>query len=219
MVEEFEEIAVHDVDASLSLVYCLGPAGPFTLIVNRVTGKRKSVSLAWFLKESREMQIRTGPGSTVVYPVRTIEEALYDLVSRATSHPRIKPLIWAAFRAVVELLHHPKLISRESEFSLLPEEKRSALWIAWVPSGAPQGILFPCFSLQEPEREALSRKIGDPDKIRIQASEIAGGVVTGRGISTALMRTDPRRWYLPPMIEAVAAVLGMQEGGGRESPP
>jgi hypothetical protein len=181
MVEEFEEIAVHDVDASLSLVYCLGPAGPFTLIVNRVTGKRKSVSLAWFLKESREMQIRTGPGSTVVYPVRTIEEALYDLVSRATSHPRIKPLIWAAFRAVVELLHHPKLISRESEFALLPEEKRSALWIAWGPSGAHQGILFPASPCRSPSarpspaRSATPTRSGSRPRRSPEASSPDGG--------------------------------------------
>lgn len=208
-----EEIANLRVDENLSLTLHLTDGSPIVNIINNGTGKKKSVSLSWFLEEGRELHMRTGPKSSVTYTVAQLDETLSQLVTQAMAHPSVKPMIWQTFRALTDILHQPKMVIRENEFNMLPEEKRFSLWLGWAMPGAPMGRLIPCFPVQDRERDILL-SFGDGDLeegLRLSSQEIGLAGLQKRGIVTKLMRANPQRWYTPVMTSSAAAVLGMVE--------
>ena len=214
-----EEIANLPVDEHMTLSFHLTESSPTVTIHNNDTGKRRSVALAWFLQEGREMHIRTGPRATRTYTVQELDETLSTLVTQAMTHPLVKPLIWQTSRTLTEILHLPRIITRESEFGMLPEDKRGSLWLSWMLSGASMGRLLPCFPVQGPEVEILEKHTaGGPfrEGIRVAAQEMGVGALQKKGILTSLMRANPQRWYLPLMVSSASAVLGMVEAGSDE---
>ena len=214
-----EEIAHLPVDEHMTLSFILTESSPMVTIHNNDTGKRRSVALSWFLQEGREMHVRTGPRATRTYTVQELDETLSSLVTLAMAHPLVKPLIWQTFRTLTEVLHQPKVITRESEYGMLSEEKRTALWLSWMLAGASVGRLIPCFPAQGQELELLEKHTaGGPWKegVRVTAQENGVAALQKKGILTSLMRATPQRWYLPLMVASSSAVLGMVEAGNDE---
>ncbi|EHM09516.1 hypothetical protein TheveDRAFT_0347 [Thermanaerovibrio velox DSM 12556] len=208
-----EEIANLRVDENLTLTMHLTDGSPMVNIINNGTGKKKAVSPSWFLEEGRELHIKTGPKSSASYTVAQLDKALSQLITHGMTHPAVKPMIWQTFRALTDILHQPKMVIRENEFNMLPEEKRFSLWLGWVMPGAPMGRLIPCFPVQEKEREVLlSGAEGNLDEgLKMESQEVGVQGLQKRGIITKLMRVNPQRWYTPVMTSAAAAVLGMVE--------
>lgn len=208
-----EEIANLRVDENLTLTFHLTDGSPVVNIINNGTGKRKPTYLSWFLDEGRELHMKTGPRSSVTYTVAQLDETLWQLMNQAMAHPVVKPMIWQTFRALTDILHQPKVITRENEFNMLPEEKRYSLWLAWSMPGAPMGRLIPCFPMNDQEAQIfLSAAEGDLEEgLKLPAEDMGVQGLQRRGLITKFMRSNPQRWYTPLMISSAASVLGMVE--------
>lgn len=194
-------VCAEQVDDILELQIWTKGAAPRLVILNKGKKTRKLSPLSWLEGEDRKLSLRGGDGKAVHYPMEALEAPVGRLLYQYAQDPVFKGLLWRTVLFLSDLAHGPRSVYDKNELALLPEGKRSALWLADFTED--EGCFRPFFPLSEEERkifgEDLSLPIGE---------ERGSGGLKKTGITRKLAAALPSRWYDPLRISASAILLG-----------
>ena len=211
MEENGKIISTCDIDNSLALQIWTKGRMPRLSILNKSKNSRKLIQMSWIEKRDRTLSIqgrRRGESST--YTVSDFEPAVQKILNEYTARTNFKVKFLKLVLDLERALGHPEIISRESDFALMTEEKRSALWIAEC-TGDDKGIgiFLPFFPMNDAETEAAPDNKLEFNDIKMRTTD--GLIKTG--VPAALKKVNPERWHNPVRVTAAAMLLGFSYCG------
>lgn len=204
-----------DVDEGLALRLVMGKEHPWVSIDNRMTGKKKSVRM-FFLENGKDLQIRTGKAQTKNYPHAEIVDALKELCAQAMSIPELRERYVQILGVLLTRLHDPRYVTRESDFLVLPDEKRKSLWLGCFSEPSASGVMKPCFPMNSQEQKVMDSLTNEDIPPFGKGFALASGqrsaeVLKEQGVLQKLIATLPGRWLEPLSIAGAAVLFGMTE--------
>ncbi|MGI6783668.1 MAG: hypothetical protein ACOX5A_05515 [Aminivibrio sp.] len=204
------------IDDTLELQLWTKDKAPRLVIVNRAKKTRKLTPLSWLEGADRKLAMRGPGGKTVSYAMEVLEEPVRRMLLIFAQNPVFKGLLWHSTLFLSDLLNSPRSVFEKSELALLPEEKRSRLWLADMTDGEEEGRFRPFFPLSGEEAEVFGGGLSVP------ATAGKGGAdLKSSGITRKLASVCPARWYDTARTAAAAALLGFslfhEEGDGFSS--
>jgi len=212
-----------DVDEGLALHLIMGKEHPWISIDNKMTGKKKSVRM-FFVENSKDLQIRTGKAGTKNYPHAEIVDALKELCAQAMTVPVLRERYVQVLGILLTKLHDPRYVTRESDFLVLPDEKRKSLWLGCFEEPSAPGVMRPCFPVDSGERQVLEGLMNEDIPPFGRGFALASGkrsaeVLKEHGVLQKLIAASPGRWLEPVSIAAAAVFFGMTEWSMEETLP
>ena len=211
MEEQGKIISSCDVDSNLALQIWTRGKTPRLSLHNKVKNSRKLIPLSWVEKRSRTLSINgKKPGETLTYSVNDFEPAISKILTEYFARTNFKVKY---FKLVIDLdraIHRPEPVMSKSDFAMMTDEKRSALWIADC-SGADKnaGIFRPFFPLTPEEAEVVI-------EARLKFTGAAMRTTEGffkTGVPEILKRENPSRWLNTVRVTAAAMMLGFSYCG------
>lgn len=218
--ETKQVLAYERVDEFLALSLALGGKGPHCVIENLTTEKKKSVRLSW-VESGKGLQIKTGKGELRSYDADAVFGASRSLMSQLLALPSVKERLRRVFNLLLGAVHEPRSVIRERDFRVLSEDRRRGLWLAcFAETGAP-GVLRPCFSAQDGEKDlllSLGSDHGEPwgFGFDLDPGERGLGPVKRHGVVAALVKARPQRWFFPIVVAATALLAGLSDWSAEE---
>ena len=194
-------VCAESVDDVLELQIWTKGAAPRLVILNKVKNTRKLSPLSWLEGEDRKLSLRGGDGKALSYSMKALEEPVRGLLYQYAQDPLFKGLLWRTVLLLSDLVHKPRSVYDKNELALLPEGKRSALWLADFTEG--EGRFHPFFRLSEEEREVFGEGLSLP----IEEEKGTAGLKKS-GITRKLAAALPSRWYDPLRTSAASILLG-----------
>ncbi|HPJ25274.1 MAG TPA: hypothetical protein PLW97_10820 [Synergistaceae bacterium] len=214
-LERDQVLGFSDIDEGLALRLVLGKEHPWVSIDNKITGKKKSVRM-FFVENGKDLQIRTGKGKTETYPHADVVEALKELCLQAMSIPALRERYVQVLGILLTKIHDPRYVTRESDYLVLPDEKRKSLWLGCFSESSAPGVMRPCFSMS-PEEKKLMEEMMDEDMppfgrgFGVPSGERSAKVLKRHGVPQKLIAHLPERWLEPLSIAVAGVFLGMTE--------
>ncbi|MDR1378435.1 MAG: hypothetical protein LBJ36_05230 [Synergistaceae bacterium] len=210
MDDKGEIISSYEVDENLVLQIWTKGLSPRLVIFNKTQNKKKFIRLNWLENLDRTLSIKGKKrGSIINYTLSNLLSPLQRILSEYAVYTPFKTYLWRFSVTLERVLHAPAIVFDKSEFSLLPEEKRSRIWISDL-TGEEKGSGFfrPFFPLNERENKTVSEKgllfvenrCGIDDLVRTGALRKLNGA-------------NIARWYRPVRIMAAAILLGFSYCG------
>ena len=205
MDDKGEIISSYDVDENLTLQMWTKGFSPRLVVFNKNQNKKKFIRLNWLEDLDRKLSIKGKKrGSIINYTLSDLLPHLQRILSEYAVYTSFKTYLWRFAVTLERVLHAPAIVFNENEFSLLPEEKRSRLWIADLTGeNKGEGFFRPFFPLSESEKATLSEE-GLPfieDRCGVD-DLLKSGVIRRLNGASAL------RWHKPMRIMASAMLLG-----------
>ncbi len=191
------------IDDTLELQLWTKDKAPRLVIVNRTKNTRKMTPLSWLEGEDRKLSMRGPAGKTVSYAMEELEEPVRKMLAVFAQIPVFKGLLWHSSFFLSDLLHSPRSVFEKSELALLPDEKRSRLWLADMTDGEEGGRFRPFFPLTREEAALFGQEHSLP---AVSGKSVAD--LKNTGITRKLASVSPGRWYDPSRTAAAAALLG-----------
>ena len=191
------------IDDTLELQIWTKGKTPRLVIVNRAKKTRKLTPLGWLEGAERKLAMRGAGGKTARYPMEDLEEPVMRMLQIFAQDPLFKGLLWHSSLFLSDMLNSPRSVFERSELALLPEEKRSRLWLADVTDGEEAGRFRPFFPLSREEAEVFGEEISVP----ITAGKGIADLKS-TGITRKLASVSPARWYHTTRTAAAAILLG-----------
>ena len=212
-----------EVDEDLALQLIVGKEHLWVSIDNKMTGKKKSVRM-FFTENGKDLQIRTGKGGTKNYSHADMVDALAKLCNQAMSIPAVRERYVQILGILLTKLHEPRYVTRESDFLVLPDEKRKSLWLGCFPEPAASGVMKPCFPFGKEEKGLMEGLMNEdlPPFGRgfgLSSGERSAAILKEHGILQRLIGLLPGRWLEPASIGVAAVFFGMTEWSMDESLP
>lgn len=205
MDDKGEIISSLEVDENLSLQIWTKGLSPRLVIFNRNKNTRKLIRLSWLENPDRKLSIKgKEKGSNVDYVLSDLLPSLQRILSEYAVYTSFKPHLWRFSVTLEKVLHAPAIVFDRNELSVLPEEKRSRLWIADLTGETKgEGVFRPFFPLSERERSCF------PDE-GLPFVENRCGIedLTKTGIIRKLNGASISRWHRPVRVMAAAMLLG-----------
>ena len=212
MDEQGKIISSYDIDSNLALQIWTRGKTPRLSIFNKNKNSRKLIHIAWVEKRSRTLSINgKKPGEVVNYSVKDFEPAIQKILTEYSAKTNFKVKY---FKLVIDLekaINRPEPVSSPSEFAMLSEDKRAALWIADCSQGdRKSGIFRAFFPVSKLEAAVL-----DDEKLLIPnlASRTTETLIKS-GVPEGLKRINPERWHNTVRVTAAAMLLGFSYCGG-----
>ena len=211
MEDKGKIISSCDIDENLALQIWTRGKTPRLSIMNKAKNSRKLIQLAWVEKRDRTLTINgRRRGQTVTYTVRDFEAAVQKILSEYVARTNFK---LKYFKLVVDLeraINRPELVTRESDFALMPEDKRSSLWIAdSTGDDKSMGIFLPFFPMNDAETQAAP-----DDKLEFNDIKMRGVEGLAKtGVPAELKKANPERWHNVIRVTAAAMLLGFSYCG------
>lgn len=211
MEEKGKIISSCDVDENLALQIWTRGKTPRLSIFNKAKNSRKLITIAWVEKRNRTLTINgRRRGQTVTYSVEDFEPAIQKILAVYASSQSFKLKYYKLIVDLEKAINRPEVISRESDFALMTEEKRSSLWIAdSTGDDKGMGIFLPFFPMNEAETKAA------PDE-KLEFNDIKMRGVDGlakTGVPAELKKANPERWHNTIRVTAAAMLLGFSYCG------
>jgi hypothetical protein len=205
MDDKGEIISSCDVDENLALQIWTKGLSPRVVISNKNRNKKKFVKLRWFENLSRKLTISGKKrGESIDYLLSDLLPVLQRILSEYAVYTLFKPCLWRFSVTFEKILHAPAVVFEKKELSLLPEEKRSRLWIADLTGEVKgEGFFRPFFPLSEAEK----RTVPD-DGLPFGASGYTVENLFGTGAVRKLNGASIARWHRPVRVTAAAMLLG-----------
>ena len=211
MEDKGKIISTCDIDDNLALQIWTRGKTPRLSIMNKAKNSRKLIQLAWVEKRDRTLTINgRRRGQTETYTVRDFEPAIQKILNEYVARTNFK---LKYFKLVVDLeraINRPELISRESDFSLMPEDKRSSLWVAdSTGDDKSMGVFLPFFPMNDAETE-----VAPDDKLEFNDIKMRGVEGLAKtGVPVELKKANPERWHNVIRVTAAAMLLGFSYCG------
>ena len=205
MDEKGEIFSSADVDEHLALQIWSKGHSPRLVIFNKDKGTKKLIYLSWVEKRDRKLSISGSKrGQTVSYLIQDFEPAVQDILMEYDVRTNFRIRLWKFAAELEKILHTPETVQEKSEFAMLPEDKRSALWIADC-SGEDKktGVFRPFFPASEAEMAGITE-----DRMIIIAGGRGMDDLFHTGATRALEKANPARWVNPVRVAAAAMLLG-----------
>ncbi|MDR2175824.1 MAG: hypothetical protein LBO82_07780 [Synergistaceae bacterium] len=207
MDDKGEIISFCDVDENLALQIWTKGLSPRVVILNKNRNKKKFVKLRWFEDLDRKLSINGKKrGVSIEYLLSDLLPPLQRILSEYAVYTAFKPCLWRFSVTFEKVLHAPAIVFDKKEFSLLPEEKRSRLWISDLTDeekAKGDGLFRPFFPLSEAEEKTMPE-----GGMSFTASCCGVEDLFRTGVIRKLNGANPRRWHRPVRIAAAAMLLG-----------
>jgi hypothetical protein len=193
----------------------MGKEHPWVSIDNKMTGKKKSVRM-FFVENGKDLQIRTGKAGTKNYPHAEIVDALKELCAQAMSVPALRERYVQILGILLTKLHDPRYVTRESDFLVLPDEKRKSLWLGCFSEPSSPGVMKPCFPMDSREKKVM-QSVANEDippfgkGFALASGQRSAEVLKEHGVLQKLIAALPGRWLEPLSIAGAAVFFGMTE--------
>ena len=211
MEDKGKIISSCDIDDNLALQVWSRGKTPRLSIMNKAKNSRKLIQIAWVEKRDRTLTINgRRRGETVTYSVKDFETAIQKILNEYVARTNFK---LKYFKLVVDLeraINRPELVTRESDFSLMPEDKRSSLWVADATGDdKAMGIFLPFFPMNEAEAQ-----VAPDDKLEFNDIKMRGAEGLAKtGVPAELKKANPERWHNVIRVTAAAMLLGFSYCG------
>ena len=211
MEDKGKIISTCDIDENLALQIWTRGKTPRLSIMNKANNSRKLIQIAWVEKRDRTLTINgRRRGQTVTYSVQDFVPAVQKILTEYAARTNFK---LKYFKLVVDLeraINKPELVTRESEFAMMIEDKRSSLWVAdSTGDDKGMGVFLPFFPMSAEEEEAAPDDKLEFNDIRMRG--IDGLMKTG--VPAELKKANPERWHNTIRITAAAMLLGFSYCG------
>jgi hypothetical protein len=192
------------VDENIDLQIWTKGLSPRLVIRNKNQNSKKLIRLNWLENRERKLSVKGKKrGSSVEYGLGDLLPHLQRILSEYAVYSPFKPHLWKFAVTLEKVLHTPAIVSEKGELSLLPEEKRSCLWIADLTGGKKgEGYFRPFFPLSEKEREALP-EAGLP----IVENRRSVEDLFKTGAIRKLANQTPSRWHRTIRVMSAAMLL------------
>lgn len=212
MDEKGKIISTCDIDDNLALQIWTRGRTPRLSVMNKAKNSRKLISIAWIEKKDRTLSIqgrRRGQPATT-YTVKDFEPAVQKILTEYVARTGFKVKFLKLVVDLERAINHPEIISRESDFAMMTEERKSSLWLAEC-TGDDKGIgiFLPFFPMNEAETEVTPDEKLEFNNIKVRNTE--GLVKTG--VPAALKKINPERWHNTIRVTAAAMLLGFSYCG------
>jgi hypothetical protein len=200
-----EILSFCDVDENITLQIWTKGMSPRLVIYNKNQNSRKLIRLNWLENRDRKLSVKGKKrGTSVEYGLAELLPHLQRILSEYAVYTSFKTRLWKFAVTLEKVLHTPAVVSDKGELSLLPEEKRSCLWIADLTGGKKgEGNFRAFFPLSEKEQKALP-------EAGLPIVENHRGVedLFKTGVIRKLANHDPARWYQSVRVMGAAMLLG-----------
>ncbi|MDR3230385.1 MAG: hypothetical protein LBT65_03010 [Synergistaceae bacterium] len=205
MDDRGEILSSRDVDENVALQIWTKGQSPRLVVFNKNQNSRKLIRLNWLERSDRKLSIKGKKrGESVEFVLADLLPTLQHILSEYAVLSAFKPRLWKFSLTLEKALHTPAIVTEKGELSLLPEEKRAALWLADLTDGKRgEGFFRPFFPLADAERKAFSEE-GLPIADNHRGMED----LFKTGIVRKLASLRPDRWYRPVRVMAAAILLG-----------
>jgi len=205
MDDRGEVVSSCDVDENLALQVWTKGMSPRVVVFNKNQNKKKFLRPSWFEDLDRKLSIKGKKKfSTVDYALADLLPTMQRIFSEYSVYTPFKPTLWRFAVTLERVLHAPALIFDKNEFSLLPEEKRTRLWIADLTGDIRgEGEFRPFFPLTDGEEITLS----DAD-LNFKGSQCGVEDLFKTGAIRKLNGANMVRWHRPMRVMAAAMLLG-----------
>ncbi|MBQ7221005.1 MAG: hypothetical protein IJS28_08505 [Synergistaceae bacterium] len=211
MEDKGKIISTCDIDENLALQIWTRGKTPRLSIFNKAKNSRKLIQIAWVEKRDRTLTINgRRRGQTETYTVRDFEPAIQKILTEYAARTNFK---LKYFKLVVDLekaINRPEIVTRESDFALMTEEKRASLWIAdSTGDDKGMGIFLPFFPMNDAETAAAP-----DDKLEFNDIKMRGYEGLAKtGVPAELKKANPERWQNVIRVTAAAMLLGFSYCG------
>ncbi|MDR2136728.1 MAG: hypothetical protein LBO68_00440 [Synergistaceae bacterium] len=214
MDDKGEIISSCDVDENIALQIWTKGASPRLVINNKSQNSRKLIRLNWLENLDRKLSVKGKKrGASVEYNLKDLLPHLQRILYEYAVYASFKPRLWKFSMALEKALHTPAVVYDKGEMSLLPEEKRSCLWIADITDKNGAGSFHPFFPLSEKERGVIPE-----EGIPIVENRRGAEDLFKTGVIRKLSNQDPLRWHKPVRVMSAAILLAFSfcEADGAE---
>ena len=211
MEDKGKIISTCDIDENLALQIWTRGKTPRLSIMNKAKNSRKLIQIAWVEKRDRTLTINgRRRGENVTYTVRDFEPAVQKILTEYAARTNFKLKYLKLVIDLEKAINRPELITRESDFALMTEEKRSALWIAdSTGDDKGMGIFLPFFPMNDAETQAAP-----DDKLEFNDIKMRGfDGLAKTGVPAELKKVNPERWHNVIRVTAAAMLLGFSYCG------
>jgi hypothetical protein len=219
MDDKGEIVSFCEVDENLTLQIWTKGLSPRLGVFNKNQNRRKLVPLRWIEDPERKLSVKgKGRGLTVDYLLSDLLPQLQRILSEYAVYTPFRACHWKFSIVLEKVLHTPAIVLNESEFSLLPEEKRSRLWIVDLTGGEKRnGFFRPFFPLSGRERSAFPgftqpARAPSPGEsfvgLPFEENRYSTEDLFRTGVIRRLNGASLPRWYRPVRIMAAAMLLG-----------
>ena len=204
MDDKGEILSSCDVDENISLQIWTKGLSPRLVVFNKNQNSRKLIRFNWLENLDHKLSVKGKKrGESAEYSLTDLLPHLQRIIFEYAVYTSFKPRLWKFVAALEKALHTPAIVSEQGEFALLPEEKRSCLWIADITGGKKgEGNFRPFFPLSENEKSALPES-GLPIVENKRGAEDL--------LKTAVIRKlavqSPLRWHKPVRVIGAAILL------------
>ena len=211
MEEKGKIVSSCDVDENLALQIWTRGKTPRLSVFNKAKNSRKLITIAWVEKRNRTLTINgRRRGETESYSVENFEPAIQKILAVYASSQSFKLKYYKLIVDLEKAINRPEVISRESDFALMTEEKRSSLWIAdSTGDDKGMGIFLPFFPMNDAETKAAPDEKLEFNDIKMRGIE--GLLKTG--VPTEIKKANPERWHNTIRVTAAAMLLGFSYCG------
>jgi hypothetical protein len=200
-----EILSSYDVDENITLQIWTKGMSPRLVIYNKNQNSRKLIRLSWLENRERKLSVKGKKrGTSIEYSLAELLPHLQRILSEYAVYTSFKTRLWKFAMTLEKVLHTPAVVSEKGELSLLPEEKRSCLWIADLTDGKKgEGSFRAFFPLSEKELKAIPEG-------GLPIAENRRGVedLFKTGVIRKLANCAPARWYQSIRVMGAAMLLG-----------
>ena len=204
MDDKGQIISSCDVDENLALQMWTKGTTPRLVILNKNQNKKKFTRLGWLEDQDRKLSIKGKQrGSIINYPLTDLLPYMQRILSEYAVYTSFKTYLWQFTVTFERVLHAPAIVFDKKELALLPEEKRTRLWISDL-TGEERGAGYfrPFFSLDENEKATLGECLPFTEN-RCNVDDLVK-----TGAIRKLNGANLTRWNRPLRVVTAAMLLG-----------
>ena len=204
MDDKGEILSSCDVDDNIGLQIWTKGFSPRLVIFNKIQNSKKMIRFSWLENLDRKLSIKGKKrGESIEYSLADLLPHVQRIISEYAVYASFQPRLWKFVPMLEKTLHTPAIVSEKSELSLLPEDKRSCLWVADITGEIKgEGSFRPFFPLSEKEKSVfpggglpiVENKRGVDDLLKT-------------GIIRKLEIQAPLRWHKPMRVMGAAMLL------------
>ena len=215
MDDKGEILSSCDVDENIALQIWTKGSSPRLVIFNKTQNSKKLIRFSWLENLDRKLSIKGKKrGESIEYSLTDLLPHLQRIMSEYVVYASFKPRLWKFVAMIEKVLHTPAIVSDKGELALLPEDKRSCLWIADISGDKKgEGSFRPFFPLLGNEPSVFPAE-------GLPITENKRGVedLFKTGILRKLAVQTPLRWYRPVRVVSAAILLAFSycEGDGSD---
>jgi hypothetical protein len=217
MDDKGEILSSCDVDDNIGLQIWTKGLSPRLVIFNKNQNSKKLIRLNWLEKLDRKLSVKGKKrGESVEYSLADLLPHLQRILLEYAVYATIKPHLWTFAIVLEKMLHTPAIVSEKGELSLLPEEKRVALWIADITGGKKgEGYFRPFFPLSDQEKD-----LAPEEGLSFVENQRGVEDLLKTGIVRKLTNRNPLRWHQPIHFMSAAMFLAFSfcEEDGEDFP-